>query len=172
MVGIDVADIGRVRGVLTRYPSAEERLFTKAERAYCRSFADPIAHFAATFAAKEAVVKALQLGPILAWARRIELVHDRSGVPTARVTTRTSQQNVVVSISHDADLAVAVALCPSVTNPASKSSRKASHWITDSPIPNSNLKRFLGQSHPEKDILRADRILVPAAECACGSDFP
>lgn len=59
-LGIDLADIDRIRALLTRHPErARRRLFTEGERAYCDRRADPARHFAARFAAKEAAYKAL-----------------------------------------------------------------------------------------------------------------
>ena len=106
MVGIDVVDIERLRGLLARAPGLEQRLFTEEERAYCGARADPVVSLAGTLAAKEAVVKALALSSLAAWARRIEIVRAPSGAPQARVAGR----EVDVSISHDGPVAVAVAL--------------------------------------------------------------
>ena len=61
-VGLDVIEIDRVRATLERYPSFRERCFTEAERAYCDSRANPAQHYAARFAGKEAVGKALGFG--------------------------------------------------------------------------------------------------------------
>ena len=57
-VGIDLIEIDRVAAVLARQPRFAERCFTDAERAYCMSRKFPPQHFAARFAAKEAVGKA------------------------------------------------------------------------------------------------------------------
>jgi holo-[acyl-carrier protein] synthase len=112
VVGIDVVDIERLRAVMARSPRALQRLFTADERAYCASRADPVVHFAGTLAAKEAVIKALGLGPLPVWARRIEIVRD-AGVPRVEVTGADAS-GVDISISHDAGVAVAVAVRISV----------------------------------------------------------
>jgi holo-[acyl-carrier protein] synthase len=108
MIGIDVAQVGRLRELLDRYPAAEARFFTHAERNHCHAHGDPAVHFAGTLAAKEAVVKALGLGPVAAWARRIEITRDRSGAPSVIVGGHAS--DIALSISHDGDVAVAVAV--------------------------------------------------------------
>lgn len=113
MIGVDVVAIERLRERLTATPRLAERLFTEAERAYCERAADPIVHFAGTLAAKEAVIKALRLGSLTAWARRIEIERDSSGAPSAWVRSGDVKTAVEVSISHDAGVAVAVALRPS-----------------------------------------------------------
>jgi holo-[acyl-carrier protein] synthase len=67
-VGLDVIEIERVREALERYPRFRERCFTEAERAYCDSRANPAQHYAARFAGKEAVGKALGFGVARAFA--------------------------------------------------------------------------------------------------------
>lgn len=61
-VGTDLIEIARVKLALRRRPSLEKRLFLPAEIAYCRHKADPYPSFAARFAAKEAVLKAMGMG--------------------------------------------------------------------------------------------------------------
>ena len=62
-IGIDIIEVARIREVLTRTPRFTERVFTSAERAYCDSRGVVAAqHYAARFAAKEAVLKALKTG--------------------------------------------------------------------------------------------------------------
>ena len=110
MLGIDVVEIDRLRAAMARSPKLAARLFTEPERAYCRSFVEPLPRFAGTLAAKEAVIKAARLGSLMAWARRVEIRRDSDGVPSARVTRGGDADEVAVSISHDGPVAVAVAL--------------------------------------------------------------
>ena len=59
-IGFDLVDIARVAALLaSKGERAVERLFSPAEAAYARARAEPARHFAARFAAKEAVYKAL-----------------------------------------------------------------------------------------------------------------
>jgi holo-[acyl-carrier protein] synthase len=109
MVGIDVVDIERLRAVMARSPGVARRLFTDAERAYCDGRSDPSVHYAGTFAAKEAVIKALGLPGLPTWARRVQIVRDGDGPPRADVVGF-DVTGLHVSISHDAGVAVAVAL--------------------------------------------------------------
>src|SRR4051794_11831034 len=80
-VGIDLIEIERVRRALEKRPRFAERVFTEAERAYCLSRRNPAQHFAARFAGKEAVGKALGCGVEFMW-RDIEI----AGRPKPRVT--------------------------------------------------------------------------------------
>ena len=61
-LGIDLADIERVRRVLEKYPRFAERCFTEHERDYAFQFARPERRLAARFAGKEAVMKSLGAG--------------------------------------------------------------------------------------------------------------
>lgn len=106
-IGVDVVDVARFATVLERSPRLTERFFTDAERAHCAAARDAVVRFAGTFAAKEAVMKALDLTPAAAWARRIHIVRAASGRPSATVD---GFPPVPVSISHDGGVAMAVAL--------------------------------------------------------------
>lgn len=61
-LGIDVVEIARIRAILDRTPCFVEKVYSEAERAYCDAKALPEVHYAARFAAKEAVLKALGTG--------------------------------------------------------------------------------------------------------------
>jgi holo-[acyl-carrier protein] synthase len=65
--GVDLIEIARIRRALER-PGFRERCFTEAERAYCDSRPNPAQHYAARFAGKEAVGKALGFGVARAFA--------------------------------------------------------------------------------------------------------
>ena len=95
-----------------------ERWFTAGEIGYCSSKAVPARHFAARFAAKEAVVKALPVawdGP-LPW-RSIEVVNDPHGAPSVSLSgafldaaTKAGVGDITVSLSHCDQYATAIAL--------------------------------------------------------------
>jgi holo-[acyl-carrier protein] synthase len=82
-IGVDIIEIERVRRSIEATESRFlERIFTLAEIAYCDSKPRREQHYAARFAAKEAVGKALSLG----WAgefrwRNVEVMNDPSGKP-------------------------------------------------------------------------------------------
>ena len=107
-IGVDVVDVARFRATLDRRPQLAQRFFSRDEIAYCAQSPDYVLHLAATFAAKEAVMKAASLTPAVAMARRIEIVRVSGGAPVARVDGR----DIALSISHDGPVAVAVALSP------------------------------------------------------------
>ena len=60
---MDLVKIPRMRDVIARWDERFlRRVFTDGEIAYCRARRDPVPHFAARFAAKEAATKALGTG--------------------------------------------------------------------------------------------------------------
>jgi len=113
-VGLDVIEIARIRRALDRYPGFRERCFTDAERAYCDSRANPAQHYAARFAGKEAVGKALGFGVARAFAwREIEIAgRPKPGVTLsgrlARWAERIGAGRIDLSMTHSRELAAAV----------------------------------------------------------------
>lgn len=81
--GIDIVDIPRLRTILGRQGERfTARVFTPGEREYCLAYRDPAPHFAARFAAKEALMKALRTG----WGKGVswqdaEVVRARPDAP-------------------------------------------------------------------------------------------
>ena len=115
--GIDLVYVPRLREVMEGNPVFEERVFTEGERAYCRAKADPFPHFAARFAAKEAVLKALRRGISVDGpdGRLLEIEVVRThGAPrlstsglAARLVARGGADAPVLSLSHAGDYATA-----------------------------------------------------------------
>lgn len=117
MIGIDIVDVPRFRALLARRPRIAERLFTPGERAYAETRADPTERLAARFAAKEAAMKALGAGFGDVAFREVEVVRADSGQVGLRLSGRAAARARAagvtgwhVSLSHTADLAVAVAV--------------------------------------------------------------
>ena len=116
-LGVDLAEIERVRLVLEKYPRFAERCFTEHEREYAFRFARPERRLAARFAGKEAVMKSMGTG----W-RRIrwqDIEITGGGKPTVNMSGRAAVRaemlgvtEVLVTITHtDTDaLVMAVAV--------------------------------------------------------------
>jgi holo-[acyl-carrier protein] synthase len=118
-VGTDIVAVGRIAALIRdRGAAFLDRWFTAREIGYCSGKAVPSRHFAARFAAKEAVVKALPVdldGP-LPW-RSIEIGNDPRGVPSVSLSgaildaaARAGVGEIKVSLSHCDEYATAVAL--------------------------------------------------------------
>jgi holo-[acyl-carrier protein] synthase len=113
-VGTDIVEIARIRRALERHPSFRERCFTEAERAYCDSRPNPSQHYAARFAGKEAVGKALGFGVARAFAWRDVEIAGRPK-PAVRLSgrleawaKRLGAAEIDLSMSHSRELATAV----------------------------------------------------------------
>lgn len=82
-IGIDVVEVERIESSMAEFGDRfASRVFTPAERAYCDSQKRPAIHYAARFAAKEAVAKALGtgIGTDLSWLD-MEIRRRESGEP-------------------------------------------------------------------------------------------
>lgn len=118
-VGTDIVSVARITALMRdRGGAFLERWFTVREIDYCLTKTVPSRHFAARFAAKEAVVKAMSMawdGP-LPW-RFIEIVNDPRGVPSVSLSGPIADAavgagvgEIKVSLSHCDEYATAIAL--------------------------------------------------------------
>ena len=117
-IGVDMVEIARMEKVLGRRPNFAKRVFTDEERAYCDRMARPAKHYAARFAAREAVLKALGTGFSggIGFAD-VSVVRGEGGRPAAVLAGRAREVadelgvlEVALSISYTHDLAVANAV--------------------------------------------------------------
>jgi holo-[acyl-carrier protein] synthase len=118
-IGVDLVRIARMREVIERWADRFlTRVFTEAEIAYCRSRRDPVPHFAARFAAKEAGMKALGTGLRLGvrW-RELEVRRERGEAPRLLLHGRSREiglsrggRAMLLALTHDGDYALAQAM--------------------------------------------------------------
>ena len=118
-IGIDLVPISRMREVIARWDERFlRRVFTEAEIAYCRARRDPVPHFAARFAAKEAGLKALGTGLSLGvkW-RELEVRRERGQAPSLilsgrsrEISLRRGGRRMLLALTHDGDYAMAQAM--------------------------------------------------------------
>ena len=124
LCGIDLVDFDHLEDVMSRHEGFEQRVFTEEERSWCRARGKPTQHFAARFAAKEALLKALGMGASATAIDRtwqdIE-VERTEGPPTLVLRGKVRRRadalgahGICVSLSHGNRQAVAVvtALAP------------------------------------------------------------
>jgi holo-[acyl-carrier protein] synthase len=121
-VGVDLVDVPAFEARLAGREDMLAEIFTEAEIGYCRRQRSPWPHFAARFAAKEALLKALTSGltGAMRW-RDIEVARDPAGTPRLVVTGATAEAlqrhrlaASSVSLSHTGTHAVAVVLLTTV----------------------------------------------------------
>jgi holo-[acyl-carrier protein] synthase len=116
-VGIDAVQLDRFRAVLARRPGIVERVFTASEAEYATRRRDPTERFAARFAAKEAVLKAMGAGLWDVPLRCVEVERAGSGAPSVRLSGRAvrwaAERGITgfhVSLTHTSATAHAIAL--------------------------------------------------------------
>jgi len=115
-IGVDIMEIDRMKRSLDG--SGERllhRVFTDGEIAYCSRKHNKYQHFAARFAAKEALSKALAtgIGGTLGW-KDIEVINDARGLPGFRLHGPVSDilrsASLYLSLSHSESHVVAMVL--------------------------------------------------------------
>ncbi len=123
--GIDIIEVERVQRALTRQATGSRfrrRVFTEQEIAYCEAREGPrYQSYAARFAAKEAVMKALGTGwnRYVGWGE-IEILRARGQAPTVvlhgKAAAFARSANVArfhLSLSHTATFAIAYVIAES-----------------------------------------------------------
>lgn len=103
MLGIDLVDINKFR-MKCKNPKFIYKIFTDNEIHYGNKKGNRIETFAGLFAAKEAVIKALNLNLAYILRKKIEILHINNK-PYAVVDNKIELE---ISISHQSDYAVAV----------------------------------------------------------------
>ena len=115
-IGVDMVDVDRVKGIMARRGARfVRRAFTEAEVAYCSRCQCPERRYAARFAAKEAVMKALGRGWFQGMPfKEIEVTREPSGRPGVSLSGQMQQlaeslgaSSIHLSITHEQRSAVA-----------------------------------------------------------------
>jgi len=115
-LGLDLVEVSRIRALLARSGDRfKERMFHAGEIEYCDSCASPEIHYAARFAAKEAVVKALGTGFAegVGW-KDVEVCRAANGQPSiilhdgaAKQAASMGIQRVLLTLTHTETTAAA-----------------------------------------------------------------
>ena len=116
-IGIDIIEINRIKQNVEKYGEKFlTKIYTSTEIEYCQSKASKYQHFAARFAAKEAVYKALATGwqEVLSW-QDIEISNESTGMPQVTMRGKLKEfladdKNLKISISHSKNYVVSVAI--------------------------------------------------------------
>lgn len=116
-LGIDIIEIDRIRKSIEQYGDKFlNKVFTPEEIKYCNSKFKKFQHFAARFAAKEAVYKALASGwkTGLRW-KDIEIKNDSSGMPSINTSGKLklfleNDTQLRISLSHSENYVTSVAI--------------------------------------------------------------
>ncbi len=116
-LGIDVVEVGRIARLLEGTPGRAERFlarcFTPAERTFCDARHDRASGYAARFAAKEAVFKALGAPRGVSW-QDLEVTRAEGRAPTLAISAKAAAAGqrlgvarIHLSITHDGGVAAA-----------------------------------------------------------------
>jgi holo-[acyl-carrier protein] synthase len=115
-LGVDVCEIDRMDRALVRHPSMRDRVFTPEERAYCDGRARPAESYAARFAAREAVIKALGGYRRKRW-QDISVSRHASGAPSIVLAGNAKVRaddlgisSVLITFTHERSLSLALAV--------------------------------------------------------------
>ncbi len=113
-IGVDIIEIARIRRSIDQSGDLFlDKVFTSREIAYCKARANAYQHYAARFAAKEAVSKALSTG----WTgefrwKDVEVMNEPSGQPriafSGKLGETLSGISVFLSLSHSDSHVVAM----------------------------------------------------------------
>ncbi len=118
-IGIDVVEVERIGSSMAEFGERfAQKVFTESERKYCDSQKHPQIHYAARFAAKEAVAKAFGtgIGKDLAWLD-MEIRRRDSGEPEvflsgdgAKFAENNHIKEIKISLTHAQHYAAANAI--------------------------------------------------------------
>jgi len=113
-IGVDLVDVSRMRQAILRWGGGFlQRVFTPREIAFCESRPAKYECYAARFAAKEAVVKALGTGFRRGvFCTQVEIVDNEHSPPHVELHGKArdlaGQAEILLSLSHERAAAVAV----------------------------------------------------------------
>ncbi|HPC36778.1 MAG TPA: holo-ACP synthase [Candidatus Marinimicrobia bacterium] len=117
-IGIDLIEVERIARQVAGETHFREKIFSPNEITYCEDKPNQAEHYAARFAAKEALFKALGTG----WRSglnfaEVEVLNDELGKPAFNFLGKTSQiieelnpTRIHLSLSHLAQIAVAIVI--------------------------------------------------------------
>lgn len=108
--GIDIIEVDRIKKALDRWGDAFiNHIFTAEEITYCQKHKFPAQNYAARFAAKEAIYKAVGDNPHLGW-KDIQILKDNHGKPYCTILNHDVSYQIHVSLSHTENYATAHAI--------------------------------------------------------------
>lgn len=118
-IGVDIVSVNRIKKLYEKFGvKFLNKIFTDKEITYCLSHANPYPHFAARFAVKEAVIKALKKPEALK-LKDIEILNKSDGSPIVILNNYLQNgkhlpemktkvlEKILVSISHEKEYAIA-----------------------------------------------------------------
>lgn len=122
-IGIDIIEIERIKKSIDKFQEKFlNKIYTKVELEYCLSKKNKYQHFAARFAAKEAIAKALATG----WSKGfkwqdIEIFNEPSGLPKVTLNGNlksflSDNKSLKITMSHSEHYVTCFAILYTVNN--------------------------------------------------------
>jgi len=106
-IGVDCVEIKRFEDISNK-EKLLKKLFTKNEVNYAKKRKPSSQHFAARFAAKEAIIKALSIYNIKVPHNKIEVVNKKDGSPCCIIhDNKLKDLEIKISLSHSKTIAIA-----------------------------------------------------------------
>jgi holo-[acyl-carrier protein] synthase len=116
-IGVDIIEIDRIKSVIDRFDRRFlNKIYTENEINYCINKTNKYQHFAARFAAKEAIYKALsEAEQKLANWKNIEVFNQNNGLPIVKTYGKLKEylsddKEIKLSISHSENYVVCFAV--------------------------------------------------------------
>ena len=108
-IGVDIESVNRFEDFKNKNNRFLTKIFNKSEIQYCFSKVKPSQHLAARFAAKEAIIKAINsIFEDFPTLNEIEIKNDQKGKPYVLIHKKKfSSVNTKISLSHNKDIAIA-----------------------------------------------------------------
>lgn len=109
-IGLDIENIDRFAKLdLKKNRNFFDRIYTRKEKKYSLSKSNCYSHFAARFAAKEAIKKTI--GDNVAF-NEIEITNDKNGAPKVKFLNKRMEKKYksIISISHTKSMVQAVCI--------------------------------------------------------------
>ncbi len=106
-LGIDIIEITRIEKSITKFGDQFlNKVFTKSEIEYCNPKSNKYQHYAARFAAKEAIAKAMSYSGEegFSW-HDIEIYNESNGLPKVKLFNKMknilgNDKQILISMSH------------------------------------------------------------------------
>jgi holo-[acyl-carrier protein] synthase len=109
-MGIDIIEIERIEQAIDRWGEHFlKHVFHDEEIDYAQKFKFPAQHYAARFAAKEAIFKAFGTNPKLTW-KDVKILNNEFGQPYCIFSDAKYKDKIIISLSHSDNYAVASAI--------------------------------------------------------------
>lgn len=109
-IGTDIVEIERVQQAVDRWgDNFLKHVFNEEEVRYAKRSKFPMQHYAARFAAKEAIYKAISDDATITW-KDMTILNNKHGRPYCVFKNGKFKDKILLSISHSKNYAVASAV--------------------------------------------------------------